>query len=89
MKVNISPEIATQVRNIVAEVNKYINSGKWELFNSDRDAILSKFTANELMAVGCKIHQLPATSYVELPYTEITEADINKILINVTKYQII
>lgn len=86
MTINVDPVIEKKVRTIVAELNKYINSGKWEVFNEDRDNLLNQFPLNDLLTVGCKLHKLPATSYLELPYKEITEADINKILINVTKF---
>ena len=86
MKIDIDPVIEEKVRTIVKELNSYITDGKWELFNTDCEALLEKFPLNDLLTIGCKLHKLPTTRYLELPYKEITEADINKILINVTKF---
>lgn len=82
MKNNISvdAELKAKVEAIVAEINAFVDKGKWELFNEDAKYLVSKFPLNDLLAVGVKHVKIPHSFYLELPYSGIDDAMLVKIL---------
>ena len=88
MEINIAPELKTKIETIASELNTFINSGKWEVFNDEAQALIDKWGLNDLLFIGCKHHQLPATFYLELPYKELEEKDINAVLVRLSKLQV-
>ena len=85
MELNIAPELREKVTEIANEFNQFIRKGKWEVFNDDAKYLIDKYGLNELLSMGCKYHQLPTTYYLELPYKELDEKDINSILFTLAK----
>lgn len=73
-------DVKIKVNAIVAEINNYIRDGKYLLFKDDAKYLFSKYTKNELMLAGCKLHNALGNEYIELPYNEIKESQINSII---------
>ena len=73
-------DIKIKVTALVAELNNYIRSGKYLLFKDDAKYLFDKYARNELMLAGCKLHNAISTEYIELPYNEIKESQINSII---------
>ena len=84
LKVEIDNETRNKVEEIASDINKYVNSGKWELFNDDAKELTSKHPVNDLLMVGVKyIRLLNNRFYLELPYRALEEEDVEKILFNI------
>ena len=54
IKVEIDNETRNKVEQIASDINKYVNSGKWELFNDDAKELTNKYSVNDLLSVGVK-----------------------------------
>ena len=81
IKVEIDNETRNKVEQIASDINKYVNSGKWELFNDDAKELTNKYSVNDLLSVGVKYIRLPNNRfYLELPYRALEEEDVEKIL---------
>lgn len=85
MELKVAPELKERVNTIAKEMNAFISKGKWELFNDEAQQFIDKWGLNELFMMGCKLHKLPTTSYLELPYHELKEKDITSILFTMSK----
>ena len=81
MELKVAPELKERVYNIAAELNSFISRGKWEVFNEEAQQLVDKWGLNELLFMGCKHHKLPTKFYLELPYHELSEKNINAILV--------
>lgn len=87
MELKVAPELKDRVTAIAAEFNDFIRKGKWEVFNEEAKSLIDKYGLNDLLFMGCKYHKLPTTFYLELPYKELEEKDINSILFTLSKLQ--
>ena len=87
MELNVPQELRDKVVAIAAEFNEFIRKGKWEVFNDDAKQLIDRWGLNDLLFMGCKYHKLPTTYYLELPYKELEEKDINSILFTLSKLQ--
>ncbi len=86
IKVEVDENIRCHVEKMAADINKYINSGKWELFNDDAKELASLYPVNDLLLMGVKYIRLPNKRfYLELPYRELEDADVEKILVQFSK----
>ena len=59
--------------------------GKYNLFNNELQAMLYKYDKKYLLVIGCKYHKSFNREYLELPYTEITDKQLDAILITAQK----
>ena len=86
IKVEVDAEIRNKVETMAADINKYIDDGKWELFNDAAKELANKHPVNDLLGMGVKYIRLPNKRfYLELPYRRLEEEDIEKILCNFVK----
>lgn len=86
IKVEVDAEIRSKVEKMATEINKYINSGKWELFNDDAKDLAALYPVNDLLLMGVRYIRLPNKRfYLELPYRELEDSDIEKILVQFAK----
>ncbi len=85
-KIDVPSEVRSKVEAMAAELNKWINSGKWELFNDDAKALANLYSMNDLLLMGVKYVKLPGNRfYLELPYRELEEKDVEMILMKYAK----
>ena len=80
IKLNIDNDVRNKVEEAVNEINKFIRLGKENLYNESAIEIIDKFGLNNLLFIGCKLHKLPNTKYLELPQKEISEDRLESIL---------
>ena len=73
-------DVKIKINALVAELNNFIRNGKYLLFKDDAKYLFNKYARNELMLAGCKLHNALGNEYIELPYDEIKESQINSII---------
>lgn len=80
IKLEVDKELRYKIENMTGHINKLILSGKENLYNDDAKNLIELFGVNELLLVGCKLHKLPTTQYIELPQKQIGNDKIESAL---------
>lgn len=81
----VNEELRNKIEYMVQTINKLIILGKENIYREEAIELINKFGLNELLFIGCKLHKLPTTKYLELPQKEITEDKIESILYSLSQ----
>lgn len=73
------------VENASQELTKMILSGQEKVFDSEAQYLVDKHGLETLLRLGCKWVQLGTRNYLQLPKNYITDAKIEKAILNMSK----